>query len=196
VFVGDAKVEVYNGTPGLERLIAWSFAQYRAHGLGTPRVRRVTFHTKTIDTCEGVNGLILGDSVTLCFNSAAACMDEDCTDWMTWTKKTTLHELAHAWIDEHLTSDVIDRFQAVTGSPTWSDQAHPWGERGVELAAETIAWATADQPVRVNLKLTPRACDELSRDYELLTGRRPEPTAPGCVPTPPETGRETSAAAS
>ncbi len=185
LLVGDVEVEVYNGTPGLERLIAWSFAQFQAHGLGTPNVHRVTFHTKSINTCQGVNGLILGDAVILCFNSAAACMDQDCTDWMTWTKKTTLHELAHAWIDEHVTTEVIDRFRTATAAPTWSDQAHAWGERGVELAAETIAWATADQPVRVNLKLRPRSCHELARDYEILTGRPPEPTPPGCKPIPP-----------
>ena len=33
LFVGDLEVEVDNGTPGLEGLIAWSFAQFHAHGL-------------------------------------------------------------------------------------------------------------------------------------------------------------------
>ena len=78
--VGDLEIEVYNGTPGLESLITWSFAQFRAHGLGTPKVRRVTFHDNQIDKCEGVAGLILGDAVTLCFDSAAACLDQGCTD--------------------------------------------------------------------------------------------------------------------
>jgi hypothetical protein len=184
--VGDLEIEVYNGTPGLERLILWSFDQFQTHGLGTPQVRRVTFHNDQVDRCEGVTGLILGDAVTLCLDSAAACRDPDCTRWQTWAKKTALHELAHAWMDEHLTPEAIAQFQNATGMPTWSDAEHAWGQRGVELAAETIAWATADHPVQVNPKLEPHTCDELARYYQILTGRPPDPTPPGCEPTPPQ----------
>jgi hypothetical protein len=199
--VDDLEIEVYNGTPGLESLITWSFAQFRTHGLGTPQVRRVTFHNNQTDGCEDVVGLILGDAVILCFDSAASCQDQDCTTWKPWAKQTTLHELAHAWMVEHLTPEVIEEFRNATGMPTWSDQAHPWGQRGVELAAETIAWATSDQPVTVNPKLGSHTCDQLTRYYQILTGRPPpppppprrpppppppEPTPPGCEPTPPD----------
>ena len=182
--VGGLEIQVDNGTPGLENLITWSFDQFRAHGLGTPNVRRVTFHDNQTDKCEGITGLILGDAVTLCFNSTAACQDQDCTTWAPWAKQTTLHELAHAWMDEHLTPEVIDQFTNANAMPTWSSPERPWGQRGVELAAETIAWATSDQPVQVNPKLGPRTCDELARNYEILTSRPPEPTPPGCEPTP------------
>ncbi len=182
--VGDLEIEVYNGTPGLEGLIAWSFDQFRTHGLGTPMVRRVTFHEKQIDKCEGVAGLILGDVVTVCFGSAAACVDRNCTGWQTWAKKAVLHELAHAWIDEHLTAEVIKQFLAVTGMPTWASPTHAWGDRGVELAAETLAWAMTDQPIQVNPKVGPHSCDELAQYYEILTGRPPESSTPGCEPTP------------
>ena len=182
--VGDLEIEVYNGTPGLEGLITWSFDQFRTHGLGAPMVQRVTFHEKQIDRCEGVAGLILGDVVTVCFGSAAACVDRDCTAWQTWAKKAVLHELAHAWIDEHLTAEVIEQFLEVTGMPTWASPTHAWGNRGVELAAETIAWAMTDQPSRVNPKVGSHTCNELARYYELLTGRPPEPTPPGCESTP------------
>ena len=183
--VGDLEIEVYNGTPGLEELITWSFAQFRAKGLGTPTVRRVTFHNNRTDKCEDFVGLILSDAVTLCFESAAACQDQDCTTWKPWAKQTTLHELAHAWMVEHLTPEVIDQFKTATAMPTWSSSEHPWGQRGVELAAETIAWATSDQPVQVNPKLGSHTCDELARYYEILTGRPPEPTPPGCEPPHP-----------
>ncbi len=182
--VGDLDIEVYNGTPGLEGLITWSFAQFHTHGLGTPNVRRVTFHDKQIDKCEDFTGLILGDAVTLCLDATAACQDQDCTTWQPWATTTTLHELAHAWMDAHLTPEVSEQFLAATGKPTWSSPKHTWGERGVELAAETIAWATADHPVRVNPKLGPHTCDELARYYEILTGRPPEPAPPGCQPAP------------
>ncbi len=187
--VGDLEIEVYNGTPGLEGLITWSFAQFRAHGLGAPKVRRVTFHDNQVDKCEGVAGLILGDVVTLCFDSTAACLDPGCTTWDTWVREITLHELAHAWMDEHVTPEVIEQFQTATSMPTWSDPEHAWGDRGIELAAETIAWAMMDGPVRVNPKLGPRTCDELAQYYEILTGRPPEPTPPGCQSP---AGRETS----
>jgi hypothetical protein len=184
--VDGLEIEVYNGTPGLPDLITWSFAQFRTHGLGTPTVRRVTFHDNQTDRCEDVVGMILGDAVILCFDSAAACQDQDCTTWRPWAKQTALHELAHAWMVEHLTPEVIDQFETATAMPTWSDPAQPWGQRGVELAAETIAWATSDDPVQVNPKLGPHSCDELSQYYEILTGRPPEPTPPGCEPTPPD----------
>jgi hypothetical protein len=182
--VDDLEIEVYNGTPGLQDLITWSFAQFRVHGLGTPQVRRVTFHNNQTDRCEEVVGLILGDAVILCFDSAASCQDQGCTTWKPWAKQTTLHELAHAWMVEHLTPEVIDQFKTATAMPTWSSSEHPWGQRGVELAAETIAWATSDQPVQVNPKLGSHTCDELARYYQILTGRPPEPTPPGCQPAP------------
>ena len=125
--VGDLEIEVYNGTPGLEGLITWSFAQFRAQGLGTPKVRRVTFHDNQVDKCEGVAGLILGDVVTLCFDSAAACLDQGCTTWQTWAKEIALHELAHAWMDEHLTPEAIEQFQTATGMPTWSGRGARMG---------------------------------------------------------------------
>jgi hypothetical protein len=182
--IDGLEVEVYNGTPGLEGLITWSFTQFRAHGLGTPMVRRVTFHDKQIDKCERIAGVILGDVVTLCFGSAAACLDGNCTAWQTWAKKAVLHELAHAWIDEHLTAEVIERFLRVTGKPTWASSTQTWGDRGVELAAETIAWALTDQPSRVNPKLGPHTCDEVAQYYQILTGHTPEPAPLGCQPTP------------
>jgi hypothetical protein len=183
--VDGLEVEVYNGTPGLQDLITWSFARFRDHGLGTPNVRRVTFHNNQTDRCEDVVGLILGDAVTLCFDSTtAACRDPDCTIWEPWAKQATLHELAHAWMDEHLSTETIEEFQTATAMPTWSGPKHPWGQRGVELAAETIAWATSDQPVTVNPKLGSHTCDGLTRSYQILTGRPPEPTPPGCEPTP------------
>jgi hypothetical protein len=171
--VGDLEIEVYNGTPGLEDLITWSFAQFETHGLGTPIVHRVTFHNRQIDKCEAVTGLILGDAVTLCFDATRGCQDLACTIWPTWARRTTLHELAHAWMDEHLSTETIEEFQAATGMPTWADSKHPWGHRGVELAAETIAWATSDEPAQVNSKLGTRTCDELTRYYRILTGRQP-----------------------
>ncbi len=183
--VGGLEIEVNNGTPGLEGLITWPFAQFRAHGLGTPRVCRVTFYDNQVDKCEGVAGLILGDAVTLCFDSTAACLDPGCTTWDSWVKEINLHELAHAWMDQHLTPEVIDQCQTATSMPTWFDPEHAWGDRGIELAAETIAWAMMDGPVRVNPKLGPHTCDDLAQYYEILTGRPPEPTPPGCQSTPP-----------
>jgi hypothetical protein len=87
-------------------------------------------------------------------------------------------------MDQHLTAEVIERFLTVTGKPTWASSTHTWGDRGVELAAETLAWAMTDQPSRINPKLGPHTCDELTQYYQILTGRTPEPTPPGCPPTP------------
>jgi hypothetical protein len=152
--------------------------------LGRDRGVPADFAGAGLDKCEDFTGLILGDAVTLCFDATTACRDQDCTTWQPWATTTALHELAHAWMDEHLTPEVIEQFLAATGMPTWSSPKHTWGQRGVELAAETIAWATADHHIRVNPKLGPHTCDELAQDYQILTGRPPEPAPPGCQPTP------------
>ena len=183
--VDDLEIEVYNGTPGLEDLITWSFAQFRAHGLGTPNVRRVTFHNNQIDKCEDFTGLILGDAVTLCFDSDSRLPGPGLHHL------ETLGQADHpprtrARLDGRAPDHRDDRAvpRPPPRCPPGPSPKHTWGERGVELAAETIAWATSDQPVRVNPKLGPHTCDELAQYYQILTGRPPEPTPPGCEPTP------------
>ncbi len=182
--VGDLEIEVYNGTPGLEDLITWSFDQFRTHGLGTPKVRRVTFHDNQIDKCEGVAGLILGDAVTLCFDSAAACRDQDCTTWQTWAKKTSPAR-ARARVDGRAPDPRGHR--AVPGRPPGCPPGPARSTHGASAASNSpprpSPGRSPTSPVPVNPELGRHSCDELSRYYEILTGRPPEPTPPGCEPT-------------
>jgi hypothetical protein len=168
-----SEVEVFNGTPGLEGMIAWGFDQFWSSGFGTPKVTRVVFYDKQVDRCEGIIGMILADVVTLCFDAYEACRDQPCSTWQPIAKRTVLHELAHAWMAEHVDQTTIKEFLQTTGLPTWASTKHLWAERGAELGADTIAWALMDEPTNIYRQSRALACPRLADYFEVLTGRRP-----------------------
>lgn len=170
LIIGDTTVEVVNGSPSLERLVLWAFDQFTARGLGRPPVSRVTFRSQS--SCTGVTGWIAGGDVTVCYVHEEACLDPQCTQWRPWVRRTAVHELAHAWMAEWLTRARIEAFMAETGLPTWASDTWPWQERGVELAAETFAWASLEMPARVNARLGNPTCADLVGYYRILTGVR------------------------
>jgi hypothetical protein len=180
---GRTEVEVYNGSPELDALLQWGVGRLESVGLTVPTIGRVTFYAGQVDRCEGIAGLIQGDAISLCFNTATACAEINCTTWRSWTRATLLHELGHAWMAQNLAAATIDQFLEQADMRTWAGSDAAWADRGVELAAETLAWALMDEPYQVRRQLGPRTCDELAALYEILTGSRPEPM-PGC----PDTG--------
>jgi len=86
-------------------------------------------------------------------------------DLCTQVGYTLLHELAHAW-EYHTMSDATRQaYLDYTGLTTWADPEVEWEDRGVESAAQTIAWGLLEIPIT-----NPAAfVDELHR-FELLTG--------------------------
>jgi hypothetical protein len=64
-------------------------------------------------------------------------------------KHTMLHELAHAWANEHMTPEHMESFVASKGLDSWNDPDSAWARRGTEHVAETIAWALSDDPRHV-----------------------------------------------
>jgi hypothetical protein len=59
----------------------------------------------------------------------------------------------------------------------WHDMGLPWGQQGKERAAETIAWGLMDQPYRVDPRLGPLTCAQLTADFQTLTNTTPDPRA-------------------
>ena len=87
-------------------------------------------------------------------------------------KKTLLHELAHAWTHETLDSETRDRFLDLRGLDTWQDNSVPWEERGVEHAAEVMAWGLMDEELFLT-SIGEAGTPQLAEAFELLTGRKP-----------------------
>ncbi|MEA2002611.1 MAG: hypothetical protein U9N84_12120 [Actinomycetota bacterium] len=82
---------------------------------------------------------------------------------------TVLHEVAHAW--EFHTVDELTRtaFLDMNSLVSWRGNNVPWGERGMEIAAETIALGLLDRPFP-DWQLGEAAA--LDGGYSLLTGTR------------------------
>ena len=104
--------------------------------------------------------------------------------WRNPRRSTTLHELGHVWMSAPgrggpVPPEVTERFTEQAGQPTWADTAYVWQDRGVELAASTIAWALTDEPV-VHPQFADRfRCSELGELFTTLTGK-PVPESAGC----------------
>ena len=178
--VDDRTIEVRDSSPALDRLLRWGLGRFTEAGVHPPAVERVTFVDRTAPACTGINGLATGGQVSLCFGTSDACTDNRCTGWRAWAKKAALHELSHVWMTQNVTPETQSTFLRASGLPTWESADLPWGERGVELAAETMSGALMDEPVTPNLKLGRRyTCGELATLYTALAGR--PPTNPRCT---------------
>lgn len=169
--VAEFGVEIFNGSPTLEKLARWGFDRYAAAGLGTPAVDRIRFLSSTTDTCQHVAGLNLGAEITLCGHPS--------TPPTAFERATLLHELGHAWMNGNLGQADRERFVDTSGKPTWASTTKPWGDRGVELAASTLSWALMDEPQPLNSRLGVHSCDELAALYPILVGKSAT-TAPPC----------------
>lgn len=170
--IGDAVVEIWNGTPALAGLVRWAFGRFRAAGL-PPRPTAVTFYPNA-DRCVGhiaVAGGTATDQIALCFGEPLACHRQPCPPWSALARTTVLHELAHTWLTQNLSEELRERFEERVGLGWW-DEGAPWEERAVEHAAETIAWGVQRDPVVPRIDIAP---DELAARFRLLTGEEPVP---------------------
>ena len=178
--VAGHEVQIFNGSGGLQGLVEWAFGRFTTAGLPTPVVNSVTFLERRTDKCDEFGGLIAGREVTLCFLTAI-CVNDVCDRWTDAARTTALHELAHAWIDDHVSADTRKDFLELAGLESWASADVAWGDRGVELAACTMAWGLLDVESSVTPQLGPRSCEELTELFDLLVGGRAHPY-PTCTP--------------
>ena len=88
------------------------------------------------------------------------------------TRATFLHELAHAWILDHVDSAAQSAFLDLVGLEEWQDPSAPWADQGVEYAAEVVTWGLLDEPPSM-VRIGGPPCELLTDAFELLTGRPP-----------------------
>jgi hypothetical protein len=167
-----AVVEVWNGTPALESLVAWAIERFPAAGLEAPRPMSVTFYP-TADRCWGNLAVAGGEAnaeILACFGEGLACPTSPCPPWSARAEHTILHELAHTWMARHLDAETREAYEDRVGL-AWAENDDPWEGRALERAAEVIAWGLQDAPAPPrDLALTE---DQLAEEFTFLTGMPP-----------------------
>lgn len=83
-----------------------------------------------------------------------------------------LHELGHAWLLQNLEAVDEEAFLELRGLESWADGSIAWHERGVEQAAEILAWVLMDEDVEL-LRIGEPSCEEAAAAFRLLTGVAP-----------------------
>ena len=105
--------------------------------------------------CQGHRGIFNGDLMRVDVCDAGPLV--------------VLHELAHAWTHVRVNGTQEDAYVQAGEFGAWTSPETPWNERGMEHAADTIAWALQEQPIRMLVEDGPIA--ERNEFFRMLTGR-------------------------
>jgi len=167
----SGRVEIVNATPALAAHVDDAFDAFAAHGLPAPRVASITFDPGD-PFCESHGGRYTDSTRVVLFCFDAETMQQSNDGLHRVEERLLLHELAHAWTQQHTTAEQREAFMALHGVQRWNDGADRWHKRGTEVAAETFVWVLwdRDEPPR---SLASRDPDLLADGFELLTGTRP-----------------------
>lgn len=179
VEVAGEEMLVVNASDRQLELVHWLFERYVAGGLRRPQIAAFWF-PPSID-CHLAEGIAERDdvrfdgrhSVTLCFEDDEVSMKVPGGSWSPDVAHQGLHELAHAWMYDNLDESDRDAFLGRAGLDVWRKADVFWPERGVEAAAETIAWGLAGEELAEYVIDPVPGCAELAGRYRLLTGRAP-----------------------
>jgi len=147
-------VSVFEADREHVRLVRWAAERFETGGLEAPAVQ-VHFHPDT-SGCYGHLGSELGGRVDVCVVIVSEV-----------ARETLLHEMGHAWIEEHVTGSVRERFLEMRGLRAWNETTVPWDDRGFEHGAEIIAWGLGNRYMAPSIP--DRDPARLAAGFELLT---------------------------
>lgn len=171
----DMTIEILNGTPELELFVEWGLTRFDDAGIPLPKVASVSF-IKAHTACYNLGGSsqhsALGANIMLCRTTDDICLDETCHSWAPRHRQLLLHELAHPWLEENTDEALRSEFLDSVELPRWRDPLDPWEQRGVERAADAIAFGLMDEPVDIAPMLA-ATCDERAASFRILTGADP-----------------------
>ncbi|MGI9598680.1 MAG: hypothetical protein ACR2QK_21125 [Acidimicrobiales bacterium] len=140
-----------------------------------PKIEQIHFGPATAGCASraGWARLTNGVEVAVCLPGERICLDGVDSTLTNPAKFCGLHELAHAWLVQNVSAETEVAFLAHTGLDTWmTTEDTPWHKRGVEYAAETIAWGLMD--TRLNLiRLADPDCRQIEIGFGLITGATP-----------------------
>lgn len=179
---GGSRVEIMNGTAALERLVTAGLERFSLTGLEEPMFDSVTFEPSR--RCSERSGRLIQQGasrdVYLCFFETDLCPSDDgCTVPQLSVRSQVLHELAHAWLLDHVPPATQDLLLEAAGLEVWDDESVPWPLRGVEYSAEVMAWGLLDEPAPM-VRIGRPPCEELARAFEILTGAAPQHSRHSC----------------
>jgi hypothetical protein len=175
VTYADMTIEILNGAPELAAFVEWGLSRFDDAGLEVPHVASVTF-MRAHAACYNLGGTAQrseqGANITLCRSVDDICLDEACQTSAPRHRQLLLHELAHPWLDEHTNDAVRAEFLDLVGLTAWWDPSDAWRNRGVERAADAIAYGLMDDPVDIEPELA-TTCEERLAGFRVLTGADP-----------------------
>jgi hypothetical protein len=155
----DTETRITGGTTAQQGMARWAVGRFEQNALMLPSLE-IRFHRST-NGCEGRMGGYSNGTADLCGKYV---------NWM--SRRTLLHEMAHAWVDANVSADLEARFMRLRQLETWDDHRADWEERGTEHAAEIISWALDGQGTGTHRPSIPgNEPIQLAEAYELLTGR-------------------------
>ncbi len=177
--IGGRSIDVVNADQTQADLVRWLLQRYEADGLAQPAVAAFWF-PPSVD-CSLSEAIYKsaderfddGHTVTLCFSTAEMSAGWPDRRWSAHVAHQGLHELAHGWMYDHLEEEDHRAFLDRVDAETWRSADTFWPDRGVEVAAETIAWGLAADGEAEYLIMPPPDCAELAARYVQLTGRAP-----------------------
>ncbi len=155
----ETETRITGGTPAQQGMARWAVGRFEAERLDLPSLE-IRFHRST-NGCDGRMGGYSNGTADLCSKYV---------NWM--SRRTLLHEMAHAWVGANVSADLEARFLRLRQLETWNDHDFDWEERGTEHAAEIIGWALDGQGTGTDRPSIPNNDpNQLVEAYELLTGR-------------------------
>ncbi len=146
----------------------WALARFEAAELELPSLT-IVFHDD-YQSCGMREGVlrIAGEDVTI----------HECQNDPSRSRRSLLHELAHAWdhVAGSIDADTRTDFLTLRGLQSWDDDDLSWNQRGEEQTAEIIAWGLMDQPAPIPTSVGDHGAQDtlsLTTAFILLTGIRP-----------------------
>lgn len=173
---GGQTVELVDAAPDALALVDWAFGRFEAADLPEPTVRRIGFAAGTPE-CEGVGGWAASGEtnaeITLCMDISRVCVRHfDDVVFTIAGRMCILHELGHLWLSQYVAAPVADDFMELTGARRWRGPGAPWKERGVEQAADTLAWGLLGEATEILGRPLP-PCELLDDGFMILTDTAP-----------------------
>ena len=187
VTVGDQVIELYNSNAEREALAVWAFGRFEALGVAAPRVEEIVFAPSR--ECGDHSGLAHlrsnGATIYQCVRNIT-CDSPSCERFTNVAKLSMLHELAHPWLERNVDTETRAAFLELTPPTRWRSETTDWNQRGVEWAAEILAWGLLDRPEEL-LRLGFPPCEQRTSAFRVLTGNDPmSPCEPSSTRAPLE----------
>lgn len=177
----DGEVEMRNGSAAADALVRWAFGRFSLAGLAPPVVSSIAFdpfHPRCdsmpgyADWSEGTTAILVClDSAGIGAPSGSGAEVGDFVD-LPRQGHLVLHELGHAWLLDNLDAEQQRQLMQQVAAESWNSSDDRWRERGVEWAAESLAWGLRGQ-AGSSVPLGSPACAALAEGFRIVTGTEP-----------------------